>query len=96
MNGAGLGAIFLGIIFFVRWVILTSDWKQKADKYDEIKKHDDEIYVKNLEEILLEEERTRTAKNIKLAYGLSKELLNIIASFFSRFRMQRSNIHDRI
>lgn len=76
MNGVGLVFILLGIIFFFKWVIITSEWKQGADKYEEIKKRYDEIYVKNLEEILAEEERTRAARNIKLAYELAAYLIN--------------------
>ena len=92
MNGLGIIGIILGAIFFYRWVIVTSGWKYKADKYDQSKKEDDDIYVKNLDEILAEEERTRTARNIVLAYKFSKELLNIIISLFARIRLQKSKL----
>lgn len=92
MNGLGIILIFLGSIFFFRWVVVTSIWKQKADKYDQSQKQHDEIYVKNLDEILTEEERTRTARNIKLAFSFSKEILAIATSMFSRLRLQKSKI----
>jgi len=95
MNGLGITLLFMGILFFIRWVIVTSVWKQKADRYDEMQKQQDDIYVKNLEEILEEEERTRTARNIKLAYNFSKELLLIIISFLTRLRLQKSNSMEK-
>ncbi|MHB8871644.1 MAG: hypothetical protein ACYC5G_04280 [Candidatus Doudnabacteria bacterium] len=93
MNGLALLLIFFGIIFFIRWVIVTSIWKQKADKYDESQKQQTEIYVKNLDEILTEEERTRTARNIKLAFSFSKEILIMIAPVYFRARLQKSKMN---
>lgn len=91
MNGLGVTLIFMGLMFFIRWVIVTSVWKQKADKYDEAQKQHDDIDVKNLEEMLEDEERTRTARNIKLAYGFVKELLTMIISFLAKLHLQKSN-----
>ena len=92
MNGLGIILIFLGSIFFFRWVVVTSIWKQKADKYDQSQKQYDDIYVKNLDEILTEEERTRTAKNIQLAFSFSKEILIMIAPIYFRTRLQKSKM----
>lgn len=95
INGLGITLLIMGIMFFIRWVIITSAWKQKADWFDDAQKQHDDIYVKNLEELLDDEERTRTARNLKLAYSFLKELLTIIISFFSRLRLQKSNITEK-
>lgn len=84
INSASILFILLGLIFFFRWVIVTSEWKHKADKYDALKKDHDDIYVKNLEEILAEEERTRSMRNIKLLFSLGVEFLKMFTKLFSR------------
>lgn len=95
MNGLGIILIFFGFIFFFRWVVVTSVWKQKADKYDQFQKQHDDIYVKNLDEILAEEERTRTARNIHLAFSFSKEILIMIAPIYSRSRLEKMKVGEQ-